>query len=288
MAINQYDQRMYAEYTPLTQQEILMPAMYMRERHDKLEQEYGDLNSELKKISFIVDNERDPQLKAKYQSYLNDLNGAITELDQNGFTPTGKNRALALKAKYNEEILPIPTAYGLKMADIAHYKELKAKDPSYIGVDPYQRSVTDYVNNGNQPMNNPGISGAYIQKLASEAFSAISKTSDYSELHRLLPNINLNRDEFANIYTYMQHNGIDPESDTGKMLTQKVRDYVIGATGVSAWAGQQEIAQIDDHIRIASYQMLGETKSQIINGQSGITSGKKTTKNDNDGSTYSP
>ena len=47
---NAYNQVAGAQFTPLSSQEILMPALLQRERHDKLDEEYGMIQGAAQQI----------------------------------------------------------------------------------------------------------------------------------------------------------------------------------------------------------------------------------------------
>jgi len=52
--MNRFNQYSQAQFTPLTSQEILQPAMYMRQRHDAFEEQMGQLNDQASQMEFIV------------------------------------------------------------------------------------------------------------------------------------------------------------------------------------------------------------------------------------------
>ena len=111
MAFTPYDRASWATFTPMSAQEILMPAMQMREQHDKLDEQYGLINDEMERISAIAAN--DPELNQRVESYRNQLGAARDELMERGITSGSKRKALDLRGRYSSQLKPIDTAYQM-------------------------------------------------------------------------------------------------------------------------------------------------------------------------------
>ena len=130
MAISPYDQAIWSTYTPLSGQEILQPAMLMRERQDKAEAEYSTLNEIGQQLSFIVNNENDPVIKERYGNYMSQIERGMDLLADKGITPNTKRELMALKGKFQSDIAPIKSGYETKLKDIELYNQMKMKDPT--------------------------------------------------------------------------------------------------------------------------------------------------------------
>jgi hypothetical protein len=53
-----------AQFTPLSMQEILQPTMIMRERHDRMDEQYGKIAEESAKMGFLAEHApQDSQMK---------------------------------------------------------------------------------------------------------------------------------------------------------------------------------------------------------------------------------
>ena len=130
MAFTPYDQAGWAEYTPLSSQDILQPAMIMGERHAKLEDEYGAINDELQKLAFIADTEPDPMVKQRYESYMGSLQSGMQSLQERGVTPQSRRAMMDVRSRYNSEMMPIKMGYETKLKDIETFNQMRIKDQS--------------------------------------------------------------------------------------------------------------------------------------------------------------
>jgi hypothetical protein len=174
--IGPYDQVQFAQFTPLTFDEMLKPAQVMRERHDQIDVAYGDINNEMSKVQAILDaNPGNTNLQEKYAGYMNDLTVARDELMDRGVTRGSMRRLLDLKARYNTDAAPVAVAHQLRAEDNKAYMQRVAQDPTYLGNDPSLRSLEDYVNGGLQSLGFEGVSGAMLTKQAAAMATPLSK-----------------------------------------------------------------------------------------------------------------
>ena len=261
--INPYDQSAWSTYTPLTSQEILMPAMMMRERHDKLDEEYATINDELQKVAFIAEHESDPVVKQKYNNYLTSLSQSRDELMNKGLNSSSRRKMLDLRGRYQSEIQPINMGYQMKLKDMDNYNQLVAKDPTYIGSNPTNRTVTDYINNGLQPFAQQGISGALMTKMASDYLSPFSQELTDTQLRDLLITT-VGEEKIPQYMDYIKKYGYKPGTEGHNKLMKVVKDKVMGATGVSSWASPEQLAQASGYIDLASSSTIGKEQSQVI------------------------
>ena len=54
--MNRFTHYTAAQFTPLSQQELLQPVMIMRERHDAMEERFGEMESDSARAGFIAEN----------------------------------------------------------------------------------------------------------------------------------------------------------------------------------------------------------------------------------------
>lgn len=261
--ITPYDQASWATFTPLTAQEILMPALHMREAHDKLGDEYGAINDELEKVDFIVQNEDDPVLTQRYGAYRDSLNAAINTLDEKGLTGSSRRSMLNLRSQFQKDITPISLGYKLKLQEIDTYNQMKAKDPTYIGNSPYDKTVTDYINNGLQPFEQQGVSGALVTKMAHDYLVPFSKVSSPTQFRDVL--VSLVGDENIGQYSEaIQKFGVMPQTEKHDLLMQTVSDLIKNSLGVDAWASSDQLKEIQGFIKMAETATIGEEKSKFL------------------------
>jgi hypothetical protein len=274
MEVGIYDKSAFAQYTPLSAQEILMPAQLMREKHDKLDEEYGQINDELQKIAFIADNDPNPALKQKYNDYLNSLTQARDSLMEKGLNANSKRDLLNIRGRFQKDIQPINLGYQMKLNDINNYNQTKLKDPTYIGQDPSLRSVSDYLDNGLQPFTQNGISGALVTKMASDFLAPFSNVTDSTGLKDLLSRT-VGTEEVPQYMEYFKKFGYKPGTEGHKKLMELAKNNIINATGVSSWANEDQLNAINGHINLASSATIGKEQSQVVNNNAWIIAQQK-------------
>ena len=231
--INPYDQSAWSTFTPLSQQEILQPVMMMRERHDKLDGEYSAINDNLQKYAFIAQNENDPAIKQQYSNYIQSLTQARDNLMTKGINSNSRRNMLDLRGKFQSEIQPNILAYEMKANDINTYNQMIAKDPTYIGSNPANRTVSDYIGNGLQPFAQQGISGALMTKMASDYLSPFNQELTDTQLRDVLITT-VGEEKIPQYKDYIRKHGYKPGTEGHNKLMEVVKDKVMGATGVSS------------------------------------------------------
>jgi len=95
----------------MTSQEILAPAMFMRERHDALDEEFGQINDQLGKLEAIIQSENDPVLMEKYSNFHNNLLNARDTLMDRGITSNSRRQMLDLRGQFQSQMAPIEVAF---------------------------------------------------------------------------------------------------------------------------------------------------------------------------------
>lgn len=268
MAINAYDRANFAQYTPLSAQEILMPGQVMREQHDKLDEEYANINDQLQKAAFIAQNDPNPKVRNQYANFADSLTKSRDDLMNNGITPTSRRSMYNLRGKFQSEINPMIVGYDLKRESINQYNQMLSKDPTYIGIDPSSRSVSDYINNGLQPITQQGYSGSLITKQVGEAAKQLSDRIYNDPQFR-----NTLESRFKDLGLGSQYiqaiiqRGINPEDlDTNPILQDLVKD-VIKSTGIDQWANEQQMQQAMNFAKQGTYAAVGRTENQFLQDQ---------------------
>lgn len=263
MAITPYDNASWSTYTPLTSQEILAPSMMMRERHDKLDEEYAAINDELQAIAFIAEHEDDPDIKKRYNNFMDNLAEGRDQLMNEGITATSRRNMLDLRSRFQSEIQPLKLGYELKAQDVNNYNQIIAKDPTYIGGDPSQRTVTDYINNGLQPFAQRGMSGAMLTKMASEYLTPFSQELTSTQLRDLLVTT-VGEDQIPQYMDYIKKHGYKPGTEGHKVLVEAARKKVIEASGMTEWATDDQVQIANSYIDLASSSTIGKDQSQVL------------------------
>lgn len=267
MAITPYDNAAWSTYTPLTSQEILAPSMMMRERHDKLDEEYAAINDELQAIAFIAEHEDDSDIKNRYSNFMDNLEEGRDELMNKGITSSSRRNMLDLRSRFQSEIQPLKMGYELRNRDVETYNQMLASDPTYIGQNPADRKISHYIKNGLTPEPPVGISGDWVAKAATEQLAPYSKKLSHSELRKLIGST-LDDEGVNDFMEYFQEFGMKPGSPAHSLLLKAVEDNIIesvGARGARGWATDDQIERIKENVNRAASATIGADKAQIVN-----------------------
>lgn len=264
MAITPYDNASWSTYTPLTSQEILAPAMMMRERHDKLDEEYAAINDELQAIEFIAENENDPEIKNRYSNFMDNLEESRDQLMNEGLTSSSRRNMLDLRSRFQSEIQPLKMGYELRNRDVETYNQMVAKDPTYIGQNPAERSVGHYINNGLTPEPPVGVSGDWVTKAVAEKLAPYSKKLSHSELRKLAGST-VGPDGVDDFMEYFQRYGYMPGDPGHSKLVELVGSNVIASIGADSWADDTQMNRIWENVQRAATATMGADNAQIVN-----------------------
>lgn len=274
MAVSPYDQAAWSTYTPLSSQEILQPALMMRERHDRLDEEYAAIDDELQKIAFIAETENDPAIQQMYNNYTAQLESGMNELMERGVTPNSRRRMLGIRSRFQSQIAPIRQAYELKQQDINQINQMRMKDPTFIGPDPTQRSLTDYLSSGLQPMGHQGISGALLTQMANQYLAPYSQELTDTDLENLLLTT-VGEKDIPQYMEYIKKHGYKPGTEGHKALMEAVSNKIMESTGISAWADENQLRQAQEYINMAETATIGKDQSQILNNNAFVIAAQR-------------
>lgn len=212
----------------------------MGERHARLEDEYGAINDELQKLAFIADTEPDPMIKQRYESYMGSLQSGMQSLQERGVTPQSRRAMMDVRSRYNSEMMPIKMGYETKLKDIDTYNQMRLKDQSWLGVNPANRSVSDYINNGLNPMPLEGVSGEVLAKQAADMADQYSQIMQSGDPNGVLYGI------FGPQYQEIMSGAI-PGSEAYRQISEYIKKSVLDSNKDNLnWARDEE-GQIDPH-----------------------------------------
>jgi hypothetical protein len=150
--ISQYDQMGYAQYKPLSIEEIWAPGREMRAQHDKLEEEYATQQA-LGSVGLnSLNPEKDKVALAAQKKYLDATKAAADELATKGFNNAGRRRQLAdLRSMYTNEILPYQEQAKLRAIRDEEYRKasmnrdwIGGRRPSEVSLDEGLRNPNAY------------------------------------------------------------------------------------------------------------------------------------------------
>lgn len=177
MGISVYDTKNYAQYNPLSIQEIWAPGQALRQQHDQLAEEYAQQELLGGAASLGLQEGVDKQALADNKAYMDALKQSADELSTKGFIDAGRRKNLyKLKQQYATTVLPIQNALKERNAAIQFDREMRAKDQTYESkFDPSKVAVTDYLKN-NQAFNAKGISKGKMFEDTARDFSTLKNS----------------------------------------------------------------------------------------------------------------
>lgn len=213
----------------------------MGERHAKLEDEYGAINDELQKLAFIAETETDPMVKQRYESYMGSLQSGMQALQERGVTPQSRRAMMDVRSRYNSEMMPIKMGYETKLKDIDTYNQMRLKDQSWLGVNPANRSVSDYINNGLNPMPLEGVSGEILAKQAADMADQFSQIMNSGDPQGVLQSV------FGPQYQEIMSGAI-PGSEAYRHISNYIKNAVLESNKDNLNWARGEDGQIDAHI----------------------------------------
>ena len=214
MGISVYDTKNYAQYNPLSIQEIWAPGQALRQQHDQLAEEYAQQELLGGAASLGLQEGVDKQALADNKAYMDALKQSADELSTKGFIDAGRRKNLyKLKQQYTTTVLPIQNALKVRDEAIKMDREMKARDSSYqTKFDPSKIAVTDYLSN-NQAFNARGVSGQEVYKDAAQAISNLKDVA-VNELPALKGSGLMDQ------YFTLQKQGLSPDQAAALMQKQ--------------------------------------------------------------------
>lgn len=179
MAVSIYDQQSFAQYAPRSTQEIWAPLQYMREQHDKLDEEYQQ-TSTLANAGFgNLDPTIDKAAIDKNKAYMDELRKASDDLATKGFIDAGRRSNInKLRAMYQTEVAPLQQAMQVRAQRAEEYRKLKLEHPDWIGgFDANKISLEDVIKTPSK-LNYSGIKGQLLQQDTAQQLQHAAKAME--------------------------------------------------------------------------------------------------------------
>lgn len=174
--ISAYDTRNYAQFNPLSMQEIFAPAQMMREQHDKLAEDFAT-QEQIGGLSLLGLKEGvDDEAIKIHQNYMAETKKAADELATKGFVESGRRKNLyGLKQQYNQNVLPLENQLKIRQERAKMLYERQLADPTFRAtMDPNSVSLTAGLKDPNA-FNFDGVSGNQLYRSVAEKASQLSK-----------------------------------------------------------------------------------------------------------------
>ena len=213
MPISAYDNINYAQYSPISMQEMWAPAAMLREQHDKLQEDYSNAEQAAQQGFSGLNPEVDKEALAIHKQFMDQTKAAADELATKGFIDAGRRRnLLQLKSVYSNQIAPYQQQIALRASRADELRKLQMTDRSYKAtVDPMSISLDKGIKNPNA-YNYAGVSGEKVYKDTAQAMEQVKQVAA-QELPRRVSSGLLNQ------YYTLQKHGLQPD-EAAKVMAQ--------------------------------------------------------------------
>lgn len=163
-----------SRFKPFSYEEMLKPIAAYTDEYNAQEATYGELANNAAQWERLKDSQLDQDTYNQYREYANAVQGAADALATEGLKPGSRKALQNIKRQYVEQIVPIEQAYQKRSELSKMQKEMIARDPTLLierGAD--QIALRELI--ANPELSPATYSGAYLEKSAAQAASALSK-----------------------------------------------------------------------------------------------------------------
>ena len=176
MAISQYDQLNYAQFQPLSMQEIWAAPQALRAQHDQLAEEFAQ-QEQAGGLSLLGLKEGiDDEAIKIHKAYMDETKRAADELATKGFIDSGRRRNLyGLKQQYNQNVVPLQNQLKIRQERAEELRRMQLQDPTFRAtLNPNEIGLTSGLKNP-EAFNYSGVSGNQMYKSVAEKANQLSK-----------------------------------------------------------------------------------------------------------------
>lgn len=177
MAFSAYDRVNFAQFNPLSAQELMMPAQALAQQHTQLEDQFVEQQDKAASLRSMLLEGVDKEAIDKYNKFDNTISSAVDSLTNKGVVD-GATRAnlIAAKRQYSSELSPIQSSAVARNQAAQQLKQMKMQDNSIEYVNPYTISVMQGAKDPSSYMTT-AISGRKIAQEVSMQAQALAKQS---------------------------------------------------------------------------------------------------------------
>lgn len=249
--------------------DALKHAMMATQEHQNIQQAQYEIMGEVNTLRGLLEKQ-DPNSES-YKTTLNmiqDLDSAAKNLASNGLQgAASRDNLYGLKNKYQQNITPISQAYDARLKALSAEKEALAKDPSLMiengGYN--STSVDDWVKN-------PGLN---LRRYSGSQLTAEVSTAAKNLAGKFINGqnaIELRSLVGGDYYAFIQRKGFSPEaiyqaileSPNASPVLQGIVNNAMEASGVNAWASEEQIEQLKERAKQGLYSAMGEDSANIV------------------------
>jgi len=159
-------------FTPVDYQTRIAPLEQYKDEYDKRLDKIEEQGLLADAIGGLIDENTDPELMDTYRDYSNRMQQTAKDLLDSGDLRSSRQSLIELRRDYANKLVPIQQAFNTRAEAAKSYREQKAKDPTYIGTDPLEHGLKDYMN-GKSP-NDKSVSGSQLYAMGQADAKAAS------------------------------------------------------------------------------------------------------------------
>lgn len=163
-----------SRFKPFSYEEMLKPIAAYTDEYNAQEATYGELANNAAQWERLKDSQLDQDVYNQYREYANAVQGAADTLAAEGLKPGSRKVLQNVRRQYAEQILPIEQAYRKRAELSKMQREMIARDPTLLlEREADQIALSELI--ANPELSPASYSGAYLEKSAARAASALSK-----------------------------------------------------------------------------------------------------------------
>lgn len=258
--------RVRSKFRPFSYDEMVKPLLQQTLAQRELENAYGELDAKASVWENLASNE-DPDSEAYqlYSSYANDLRASADQLAKEGLNATSRRSMLNMRARYNQDILPIETAFNARNEEAKAQYEGRAKGIIYEG-DASTSSLDRY-------LHNPAI--RYRQANSQEGFKRVATVADALSKSLRDHGNGKRLDDYTR--TWLQEHGYrDTEvaaaiseirdimsgkaTYEGNSVLRNILNDEIRTAGLDTWNNRAAVTDYYNRVAPALYRAVGQTE----------------------------
>lgn len=221
-----------AKYRPFSYEELIRPVAMATEMHNKIDEQYADLQSKAGVWENLANRETDPESYKKYKDYSDSLKAQAEDLAKNGLNPQSMRDMLNLRARYSSDIVPLEQAYTRRRQLADEQRKMIMQNPTLkFERDMNTTSLDDFVKN---PELDYGysVNGAMIAKQAGEAFSHLAKSIQEEPQYKHILNNNYYQSMLKSGYSPEQILALARNDNSAPAELRQISQQIYDSTGV--------------------------------------------------------
>lgn len=174
--VSQYDIKNFAQFQPLSIQEMWAPSQQLRQQHDQLSEEFAQ-QEQAGGLSLLGLKEGVDDAAIKiHKTYMDETKKAADELATKGFIESGRRKNLyGLKQQYNQNVVPLQNQLKIRQERSEELRRMQLQDPTFRAtMNPNEIGLVDGLKNP-EAFNYSGVSGNQMYKSVAEKANQLSK-----------------------------------------------------------------------------------------------------------------